>query len=72
MFYKDRVFEGFRSLFAQRSAQSSALRRIFIFKAEEAGYACKSHIAICDHNWLAREEISDRIPGFSAQTVNTS
>ena len=72
VFYKDRACEGFRSLCAQRSAQSSALRRTLIFNAEVAEYACKYHIAICDHHWLAREEISARIPGFSAQTVNTS
>ena len=72
MFYKDRVLEGFRSLYAQRPSQRSVLRRTFIFNAEVAEYAYKGHIASHDHSNLAQEGIEERILRFSVPSVNTS
>ena len=72
MFYKDRAFEGFRSLYAQRPTQSSVLRRNFVFSAEEAEYAGISRIASHDYSKLTQEGIDVCIPGISAQSVNTS
>jgi hypothetical protein len=66
---KDRVFEAFRSLYAQQPTQSSVLRRILNFNAEVAEYARISRIASRDHNMLAHEGIVARIPGLSAQFV---
>ena len=72
VFYKDRVLEGFRSLYAQRPAQRGGLCRTFIFNAEVAEYACKGQIAGLDRSNLAQEGIEERIPRFSARSVNTS
>lgn len=72
MFYKDRVREGFRSLYAQRPAQRSVLRRTFFFNAEVAIYAYKSLIASHNYRNLVQEGIDERIPGFSTQSGNTS
>ena len=69
MHCKDRVFERFRSLYAQRPTQSSVLRRRLVFNAEVAEYACISHVASRDHNMLAPEGIVELIPGLAAQWV---
>jgi len=69
VFYKDRVLEGFRSLYAQRPAQHSVLRRTIFFNAEVAEYACISRVSSHDHNMLAQVGIVERIPGLSAQLV---
>jgi hypothetical protein len=64
---KGRVFEVFRSLYAQQPTQSSVLHRILNFNAEVAEYARISRIASRDHNMLAQEGIIARFPGLSAQ-----
>ncbi len=69
MLCKDRVFEPFRSLFAQRPTQSSVLRRSLGFSAEVTEYARISRIASRDHSMLAQEGIVERIPGLSARFV---
>ena len=71
MLCKDRVFETFRSLYTQQLAQSSVLRRSFVFNAEVAEYACISRMASRDHN-MAQNGIVEQIPGLSAQFVITS
>jgi hypothetical protein len=65
---KDRVNKSFRSLYTQRPAQSSVLRRSFGFNAEVAEYACISRLARCDHK-LAQNGIVEHIPGLSVQCV---
>ena len=74
MLCKDRVIKRFRSLYTQRPAQSSVLRRSLVFKAEVAEYTCISFMASSVHNMLAQEGegIFERIPGLSAQFVITS
>ncbi len=72
MFCKDRVFSEFRSLYAQRPAQSSVLCHSFVFDAEVAEYAYISCVARLHRNMLAQEGISERIPRLSAQIVNAS
>ncbi len=71
MFYIDRLLEGFRSLYAQRPAQSSVLGRT-VYNAEEEEYAHICRIASKCHDNLAQNGISERIPGVSVQSVNTS
>ncbi len=68
MFYKGRIVEEIRSLYAQRSV----LRRTFFFNAEVVEYSYKSSIASQDHMYLAQEGIDERIPVFPVQSVNTS
>lgn len=72
MFYKDRVLEGFRSLYAQRPAQHSVLRRTIFFNAEVAEYVYKGQTASHTHSNLAQEGIKERNPRFSVQSVNTT
>jgi hypothetical protein len=67
---KDRVFKSFRSLYTQRPAQSSVLRRSFGFNAEVAEYVCISRMASRDHK-LAQNGIVEHIPRLSAQFVIT-
>ena len=69
MLYKDRVFERFRSLYTQRPAQGSVLRRRLVFNADVAEYAHISRIISHDHKMLAQEGIVERIPELSAQLV---
>ena len=71
MLCKDRVFNSFRSLYRQRPAQSSVLRRSFVLNAEGAENGCISRMASRDHK-LAQIRIAEHIPGFSAQFVITS
>ncbi len=69
MLCKGRVFETFRSLFAQRPTQSSVLRRSMDFSAEVVEHAHISRIASRDLNMLAQEGIVECIPGLSARFV---
>ena len=69
MLCKDRVFESFRSLYAQRPTQSSVLRRRLGFNAEEAEYARIRRVASLDYNMLAQEGVVGRIAGLIAQFV---
>jgi hypothetical protein len=66
---KGRVFQTFRSLYAQRPTRSSVLRRSIGFNAEVAEHAQISHIASSDLDMLAQEGIVERIPGLSARFV---
>jgi hypothetical protein len=66
---KDRLFERFRSLYAQRPTQSSVLRRRLISNAEVAQDACIGHMVSCGHNMLAQAGIVQCIPGLTAQSV---
>jgi hypothetical protein len=66
---KGRVFQTFRSLYAQRPTRSSVLRRSIGFNAEVAEHAQISHIASSDLDMLAQEGVVERIPGLFAQFV---
>jgi hypothetical protein len=66
---KGRVFQTFRSLYAQRPTQSSVLRRSIGFNVEVAEHAQIGHIASSDLDMLAQEGIVGRIPGLSARVV---
>jgi hypothetical protein len=66
---KDRLFETFRSLYTQRPAQISVLRRSLGFNIEVTEYARISCITDSDHNMLAQEGIIGHIPGVSVPSV---
>ena len=65
MLRKDRVLETLRSLYAQRPAQSSVLRRYTGFSAEEVAEHARINRtnASRDLNILVQEGIVERIPG---------